>query len=98
MPNPFSRKRKPSTKAVVQPAEEPRPVKGQRIAGLRPRDRFAVDGQTYVLNSISEDMAEVTQMASRKNVTGYDKRGKPILTEYEYGAQILKMPLNTQID
>ena len=88
-PNPSSRKRK----VVVQPVEE----KLRRIIDLSLRDRFKIGGVTYVLNSISEEAAEVTQMATGKHGTGYDG-DRLIITEYEYGARILQMPLDTKID
>jgi high-affinity K+ transport system ATPase subunit B len=67
-----------------------------RMADLRPKDRFQLDGETCVLNAIHGDSATVTRMATRSNVTGH-KAGKPVITEYEYGARILELPLNTEI-
>ncbi len=67
-----------------------------KIADLQPKARFQVDGETYVLNAIHDSTATVTRMATRSNVTGY-KNGKPVLTQYEYGARILELPLDTEI-
>ncbi len=67
------------------------------LADLRPKDRFNIGGSTYVLNEVHEGTATVTRMATRSNVTGYEN-GKPVLTEYEYGAQILDLPLDTEIE
>jgi hypothetical protein len=68
-----------------------------RIADLKPKDRFQMGGDTYVLTSVQGKTATVTRMEKRSNVTGH-KNGKPVLTQYEYGAQILDLPLDTEIE